>query len=70
MTEHKTIDLLDIVLVLVQNRKKVIAIMSLFTLLGLAVALLWPKKYKTDLTYIVNSGNSINFSSGGLLWSR
>ena len=66
MTEHKTIDLLDIVLVLVQNRKKVIAIMSLFTLLGLAVALLWPKKYKTDLTYI-NSGNSINFSSGGLL---
>ena len=54
MTEHKTIDLLDIVLVLVQNRKKVIAFMSLFTLLGLAVALLWPKKYKTDLTYIVN----------------
>ena len=34
MTEHKTIDLLDIVLVLVQNRKKVIAIMSLFYPIG------------------------------------
>lgn len=67
MTEHKTIDLLDIVLVLVQKWKKVMAIMGFFTLLGLAVALLWPKKYKTDLTYIINSGNSINFSSGGLL---
>ena len=67
MTEHKTIDLLDIVLILVQKWKKVIAIMGFFTLLGLAVALLWPKKYKTDLTYIINSGNSINLSSGGLL---
>ena len=67
MTEHKTIDLLDIILVLVQKWKKVIAIMGFFSLLGLAVALLWPKKYKTDLTYIINSGNSINFSSGGLL---
>ena len=64
MTEHKTIDLLDIVLVLVQNRKKVIAIMSLFTLLGLAVALLWPKKYKTDLTYIINSGDPSIFPAG------
>ena len=67
MTENKTIDILDIVLVLVQKWKKVITIMGVFTLLGLAVALLWPKKFKTDLTYIINSGNSINFSSGGLL---
>ena len=67
MTEHKTIDLLDIVLVLVNKWKKVFTIMTLFTVTGLVVALIWPQKFKTDLTYIVNSGNSINFSGGGLL---
>ncbi|MEL0010637.1 MAG: Wzz/FepE/Etk N-terminal domain-containing protein, partial [Bacteroidota bacterium] len=67
MTEHKTIDLLDIILVLLNKWKKVLTIMTLFTTIGLIVALIWPQKFKTDLTYIVNSGNSINFSGGGLL---
>ena len=61
MTEHKTIDLLDIILVLLNKWKKVLTIMTLFTTIGLIVALIWPQKFKTDLTYIVNSGNSINF---------
>ncbi|RNC83339.1 MAG: hypothetical protein ED557_11615 [Balneola sp.] len=63
----KSINLIELLLSL-SLRKRLIILMVLFaTLIGIGVAMLWPKTYRAELSFIVTDGNSLNFSSGGLL---
>lgn len=67
MKEDRSVDLLDVLTTLARRKASIIKIMVSAVVIGLVVALLWPKSYKSELTYIVTEGNSINFSSGGIL---
>lgn len=31
------------------------------------MAFIWPKAYKSEVSFIVTDGNAVNFSSGGIL---
>lgn len=67
MKEHSQIDLLDFATLLAKRKKTFFGIVLICTLVGFALAFIWPKSYKSELSFIVTDGNAINFSSGGLL---
>jgi len=67
MSKNKEVDLLDVATVFAKRKRIVIWGIFIATLFGLVVALIWPKTYKADLTYVLTDSNSIDFSSGGLL---
>lgn len=67
MSNKKSVDLLDLATIFARRKKIILWSLVIATILGLVTALLWPKTYKSELTYIVTDSNSINFSSGGLL---
>jgi len=67
MSQSKKPDLLDLVIVFASYKILLLKVITIVTLVGIIIAFIWPKTYKSELTYIVNDGNSINLSSGGLL---
>ncbi len=65
---HKnSINFIDLLLAFSSRKRMIIGIIFVLTLVGFVVAILWPKTYKSELSFIVTEGNSLNFSSGGLL---
>lgn len=67
MKSSKNIDLIDIATIFAKNKKQIISVVSVATVLGVLIAFAWPKSYESDVTFIVTDGNSINFSGSGLL---
>lgn len=67
MTAIKKIDLLDVLVVFSKRKSTFLNVLGIITILGFAIAFIWPKSYKAEISFIVTEGNAINFSSGGLL---
>ncbi len=65
--QKNSINLIDLLTVLSLRKSLIIIFVVCFTIAGFVSALLWPKTYKSELSFIVTDGNSLNFSSGGLL---
>lgn len=67
--KNKNIDLLDIATIFARRKTTFLKIIGVATVLGIIVAFIWPKSYKTDITFVVTDGNAINLSVDGLLSS-
>lgn len=67
MAKNSKHDLLDIATIFAVRKKTIIGIILITTLLGTVAAFLWPKSYKSEISFIVTDGNAVNFSSGGIL---
>lgn len=67
MSNKESADLLDVATTFARRKRTILKIMVPAIIIGLVIALLWPKTYRSEATYIVTDGNAINFSSGGLL---
>ncbi len=67
MPKNKNVDLLDIATVFALRKKTLLAIVLVVTLVGIVLAFIWPKAYKSEVSFIVTDGNAVNFSSGGIL---
>lgn len=67
MTKEKNIDLLDVATTLAKRKKTLIIVIFLTSLIGTIAAFVWPKSYKSEVSFIVTDGNAVNFSSGGIL---
>lgn len=67
MEKNKKLDLLDLATILAKRKRLFLATALSITVLGFIIAILWPKSFKSEVTFIVTQGNSINFSSGGIL---
>lgn len=67
MSSPKKVDLLDVAIIFAQRKKQLISIIVSITIIGTIIAFVFPKSYKSSLSYVVNSSNSLNLSSGGLL---
>jgi len=67
MKESSRMDLLDLGVVLAKRKKTILLILCISIILGVLIAFIWPKSYKSEVSFIVTDGNSVNFSSGGLL---
>lgn len=61
------IDLLDFATILAKRKKTILSIVLIFTIFGFVMAFIWPKVYKSEVSFIVTDGNAVNFSSGGIL---
>jgi len=61
------IDLLDFATILAKRKKTILSIVLIFTIFGFIMAFIWPKAYKSEVSFIVTDGNAVNFSSGGIL---
>lgn len=60
-------DLLDVAILFANHKMLLLKVVFVFTILGTVLAFIWPKTYKSELTYVLNDNNSVNLSSGGLL---
>ena len=67
MTKEKNIDLLDVATILAKRKKTIVVVVLLTSLIGTLTAFVWPKSYKSEVSFIVTDGNAVNFSSGGIL---
>lgn len=67
MEKKLEVDLLDLATILAKRKKTLIISILLITAIGFVLALIWPKSYKSELSFIVTDGNAINFSGSGLL---
>lgn len=67
MSENSSYNILDLILVFLRRKKIVVYIIFIFLTVGIILAFLWPKSYKSEISFIVTDGNAINFSGGGLL---
>ncbi|MEO9884623.1 MAG: GNVR domain-containing protein [Balneola sp.] len=67
MKETSKIDMLDLFTILAKRKKLILIIMFIATTIGVVLAFMWPKSYKSEVSFIVTDGNSVNFSSGGIL---
>ncbi len=61
------IDLLDFATILAKRKKTILSIVLIITIVGFILAFIWPKAYKSEVSFIVTDGNAVNFSSGGIL---
>ncbi|MFY0697400.1 MAG: hypothetical protein JXR11_06075 [Balneola sp.] len=61
------IDLLDFATILAKRKKTILSIVLTLTIVGFILAFIWPKAYKSEVSFIVTDGNAVNFSSGGIL---
>lgn len=61
------IDLLDFATILAKRKKTILSIVIILTIVGFILAFIWPKAYKSEVSFIVTDGNAVNFSSGGIL---
>ncbi|MEP0005886.1 MAG: GNVR domain-containing protein [Balneola sp.] len=61
------IDLLDFATILAKRKKTILSIVLILTIVGFVLAFIWPKAYKSEVSFIVTDGNAVNFSSGGIL---
>lgn len=61
------ISLLDLLIVLAERRKTIFRVTATFTLLAIAISLIWPKSYKAEVTLLPPQQNS---SMGSLLASQ
>lgn len=67
MKENSKKDILDLVTILAKRKKLILTIMMIATIVGVTLAFIWQKSYKSEVSFIVTDGNAINFSSGGIL---
>ncbi|MFN1835808.1 GumC family protein [Balneola sp. MJW-20] len=67
MSEDRKIDLLDVATILAERKKTIAMIVLTITIIGVVIAFVWPKTYRSEVTFVVTDGNSINLSGGGLL---
>ncbi|MEQ9280102.1 MAG: GNVR domain-containing protein [Balneola sp.] len=67
MKETSKIDMLDLFTIFAKRKKLILTIMLIATIIGFVLAFIWPKSYKSEVSFIVTDGNSVNFSSGGIL---
>lgn len=64
---NSKIDLIEIVTILSARKKYIVIGIVVSIVIGVTLALVWPKSYKADISFIVTDGNAINFSTGGVL---
>lgn len=67
MAKPREIDLLDLALTFAKHKKTFLKIVLSITVIGTIIAFIWPKSYKSEVTFIVTEGNTLKFSGGGLL---
>ena len=67
MKENSKKDILDLVTILAKRKRLILTIMLVATIVGVTLAFVWQKSYKSEVSFIVTDGNAINFSSGGIL---
>lgn len=67
MSENKQVDLLEVATEIAKRKRSFLSVLAVITLLGIVIAFVWPKTYRSEVTFVVNNGNSINLSGGGLL---
>ena len=65
--QDQKIDFIYLGTIFAKQKKLVLLLILSITILGCVAAFIWPKSYKSELTFIVTEDNAINFSSGGLL---
>ncbi|HBX65052.1 MAG TPA: hypothetical protein DEG32_02445, partial [Balneolaceae bacterium] len=67
MSNQRKIDIIDVATTLAQRKKTIAIIVLTATILGTILAFVWPKTYRSEVSFVVTDGNSINLSGGGLL---
>ncbi len=67
MAKENKVDLLDVATTLAKRKKTLLIVIFLSSLIGTVLAFVWPKSYKSEVSFIVTDGNAVNFSSGGIL---
>lgn len=67
MSKQQNIDLIEVFTILARQKKILLLYVITITLIGIVIAFIWPKTYKSEVSFIVTESNSINFSGGGLL---
>ncbi|WP_421773003.1 GNVR domain-containing protein [Gracilimonas sp.] len=67
MSENRKVDILDVATTLALRKKTIAIIVLTATVIGTILAFAWPKTYRSEVSFVVTDGNSINLSGGGLL---
>ncbi|MEX0609424.1 MAG: GNVR domain-containing protein [Balneolaceae bacterium] len=67
MEENKKVDLLQVATTFARRKKTILIIIATITIIGFILAFIWPKSYKSEVSFVLTDGNSINFSAGGLI---
>ena len=67
MKENKKVDLLDVATTFARRKVTILKIVGIVTVLGIIVAFIWPKSYKTEVSFVVSNNSAINLSAGGLI---
>lgn len=67
MSKNREIDVIDVATLLAVRKKTIAKIVLTVTVLGTLLAFIWPKTYRSEVSFVVTDGNSIDLSGGGLL---
>lgn len=67
MSKERKVDVIDVATTLAKQKKSIIIIVLIATIIGTAIAFLWPKTYRSEVSFVVSNANSINLSGGELL---
>lgn len=67
MSKNREIDLLEVATLLAERKKMIAKVVLIVTLIGTVLAFVWPKTYRSEVSFVLTEGNSIDLSGGGLL---
>jgi capsule polysaccharide export protein KpsE/RkpR len=67
MSNQRKVDIIDVATTLALRKKTIALIVLTATILGTVLAFVWPETYRSEVSFVVTDGNSINLSGGGLL---
>jgi len=67
MSKERKIDVIDVATILAKRKRTIAIIVLTATIIGTVIAFVWPKTYKSEVSFVVSSTNSLNLSGGELL---
>lgn len=67
MSKERKVDVIDVATTLAKRKKTIAIIVLTATIVGTVIAFIWPKTYKSQVSFIVSNSNSVNLTGGELL---